>query len=365
MVNPFKPTAGAVPPLLVGRAALLAEVDEGIQSGPGHPARITIFTGARGTGKTVMLTESGDRAMTHGWLVIDESASPGMLARIGEAVDRLLEGVSPRARRRITGMSIGGIGGVETELTPQLAEGVRHRIGRLLDTLEADGTGLLVTVDEVHARSDDLRELALITQHLVRENREFAIVMAGLPSAVSDLLRSDAQGRVLTFLRRADKHVLADVEVDEVHDALVQTVTENGRTIDEDAARAAAEATHGYPFLIQLVGFHVWRAAGDGDRITRDHVSTGVEAARERLGTLVTETALADLSPRDLEMLRAMALDGGPSRMVDLAERTGMARQNADTYRRRLLDAGVIVQVARGQVDFALPYLREHLRAGR
>ncbi|MDN4474433.1 ATP-binding protein [Demequina sp. SYSU T00192] len=362
MANPFKPTAGAVPPLLVGRDALLAEVDEGIRAGAGHPARITIFTGARGTGKTVMLTEAGDRAMAHGWLVIDESASPGMLARIGEAVDRLLDGVNPRARRRITGMSIGGVGSVETELTPRLAEGVRHRIGRLLDTLEKDGTGLLVTVDEVHARSDDLRELALITQHLVREDREFAIVMAGLPSAVSDLLRSDAQGRVLTFLRRADKHVLADVEVDEVHDALVQTVTDNGRTIDEDAARAAAEATHGYPFLIQLVGFHVWRAAA-GDRITRADVAAGVDAARERLGTLVTETALADLSPRDLDVLRAMAADDGPSRMVDLAARTGMARQNADTYRRRLLDAGVIVQAGRGQVDFALPYLREHLRA--
>ncbi|WP_062520426.1 AAA family ATPase [Demequina silvatica] len=360
-VNPFKPTAGAVPPLLVGRDALLAEVDEGIQSGPGHPARITIFTGARGTGKTVMLTESGDRAMSHGWLVIDESASPGMLARIGEAVDRLLEGVSPRARRRVTGVSIGALGSIDTELTPQLAEGVRHRIGRLLDTLEADGTGLLITVDEVHARSDDLRELALITQHLVRENREFAIVMAGLPSAVSDLLRSDAQGRVLTFLRRADKHVLADVSVDEVHDALVQTVTDNGRTIAPDAARAAAEATHGYPFLIQLVGFHVWRAA-TGDAITLADVTAGVEAARERLGTLVTETALADLSPRDLEMLRAMARDDGPSRMVDLGARTGMSRQNADTYRRRLLDAGVIEQVGRGQVDFALPYLREHLR---
>ncbi|WP_062293203.1 ATP-binding protein [Demequina phytophila] len=361
-VNPFKPTAGAVPPLLVGRDALLAEVDEGIQSGPGHPARITIFTGARGTGKTVMLTESGDRAMAHGWLVIDESASPGMLARIGEAVDRLLEGVNPRARRRVTGVSIGGIGGVDTELTPQLAEGVRHRIGRLLDTLEKDGTGLLITVDEVQARSDDLRELALITQHLVRENREFAIVMAGLPSAVSDLLRSDAQGRVLTFLRRADKHVLADVATDEVHDALVATVTANGRTIATDAARAAAEATHGYPFLIQLVGFHVWRAAPDG-AISLADVATGVEAARERLGTLVTDTALADLSPRDLEMLRAMAVDDGPSRMVDLGTRTGMSRQNADTYRRRLLDAGVIEQVARGHVDFALPYLREHLRS--
>jgi len=361
MINPFKPTAGAVPPLLVGRDALLAEVDEGIQSGPGHPARITIFTGARGTGKTVMLTESGDRAMQHGWLVIDESASPGMLARIGEALDRLLEGVSPRPRRRITGISIGSIAGVDTELTPQLTEGVRHRIGRLLDTLEADGTGLLITVDEVHANSDDLRELALITQHLVRENRQFAIVMAGLPSAVSDLLRSDAQGRVLTFLRRADKHVLADVDVDEVHAALVQTITDNGREISDEAAGAAAEATSGYPFLIQLVGFHVWRAASS-HRITRADVERGVEAARERLGSLVTETALADLSPRDLDVLRAMALDVGPSRMADIAERTGMARQNADTYRRRLLDAGVIVQVARGQIDFALPYLREHLR---
>ncbi len=364
MINPFKPTAGAVPPLLVGRGGLLDEIDEGIRSGPGHPSRITIFTGARGSGKTVMLTESGERAMRHGWLVVDESASPGMLGRLSEALDRLLADVNPGPRRRVTGLSVAGLGGVQTAITPRLAEGVRAKIGRLLDTLEGDGAGLMVTVDEVQAGSDDLRELALITQHLVREGREFAVVMAGLPSAVSDLLRADTQERVLTFLRRADKRVLADVDVDEVRDALQRTFAEHGRILSSEAADAAAHATYGYPFLIQLVGFHVWRAA-ETDAVSLADVERGVEAARERLGSLVTETALADLSRRDRDVLEAMAVEDGPSRMSDLATRSGMSKQQANHYRARLIAAGVVTQVARGEVDFALPYLREYIRESR
>ncbi len=34
----------------------------------------------------------------------------------------------------------------------------------------------------------------------------------------------------------------------------------------------------------------------------------------------------------------------------------------AGVYRRRLLDAGVIVEAARGLLDFAVPHLREYLR---
>ncbi len=59
-VNPFKPTAGANPPLLVGRQDVLCEWKESHRDGPGAPGRITVFTGARGVGKTVMLNEVGE-----------------------------------------------------------------------------------------------------------------------------------------------------------------------------------------------------------------------------------------------------------------------------------------------------------------
>lgn len=52
--NPFKPTAGGEPPLLIGRGKVIRDFEKGLDNGVGAPGRIMLVTGARGTGKTVM-----------------------------------------------------------------------------------------------------------------------------------------------------------------------------------------------------------------------------------------------------------------------------------------------------------------------
>lgn len=357
--NPFKPSAGATPPHLVGRDDQIAAVADGIDEGPGSPGRLTIFTGARGVGKTTLLNAVDDVALERGWLFIDETATAGLMGRLDEHISHMLEERRPRPKRRVTGVDLpASLGGVSTALTPELSAGLRRKLNTLLDDLENHGSGLLLTIDEVHVSVPDMREIAALAQHMIREQRQFALVMAGLPSAVSDLLSDD----VLTFLRRADKHVLGDVDIDEVHDALVASFEENGRTMTAEASERAAEATFGYPFLIQLVGYHVWRATA-GNVVDVATAEAGISNARRRLGSLVHETALADLSDLDRTFLVAMSLDDGPSQMADVRRRMGdISPQHANTYRRRLMAAGMIRQVSHGKVSFALPYLRDLLR---
>ncbi|WP_369374916.1 hypothetical protein AB1046_10170 [Promicromonospora sp. Populi] len=110
------------------------------------------------------------------------------------------------------------------------------------------------------------------------------------------------------------------------------------------------------------MGYHVWRATG-GDLADLAAAETGISAARRRLGGLVHETALADLSDLDRTFLVAMSVDDGPSQMADVRRRMGdITPQHANTYRRRLMAAGMIQQVSHGKVSFALPYLRDFLR---
>ena len=359
--NPFKPTAGATPPLLVGRSEAMEEFSESLADGPGAPGRLTIFTGARGVGKTVMLTEVADQALHSGWVTIAETATPGLIGRLTYAVTRHLGELDPRAGngRTLTGLTLPVVGGgITMSAAPQAVIDWREQVGRLLDVLEPAGTGLLITVDEIHKQArDDLRDLAATFQHLVREDRNIALVVAGLPSAVSDLLNDD----VLTFLRRATKEVLEDVPLEQVRDALRTTITTQGRTITADALQEAAQATGGYPFMIQLVGYHVWRQAS-GNIIDLESVRRGVPAARKRLGSTVHETALADLSAVDRTYLLAMSRDDGPSNTKTIAQRMGESVQYANVYRARLIDAGVIEPGQRGTVTFAIPYLREYLR---
>lgn len=306
-------------------------------------------------------TEAGDAALRLGWVTLSETATPGMVMRLSHATTRALEDVDPSAapRRSITGLTLPVVGGgITVSAPPSTVVDWRYDLGRLLDPLEARGSGLLITVDEVHsAARDDLRDLAATVQHLVREERTIALAMAGLPSSVSDLLNDD----VLTFLRRATRFHLDDVPLDHVADALRETVIANGRTIDDDALAEAASATGGYPFMIQLVGYHVWRKA-TGDRITLAATRAGVPAAQKRLGSLVHETALADLSGVDRTYLLAMAHDEAESSTGEIARRLGVTPYYASTYRARLIAAGVVVPTRHGFVDFAVPYLREYLR---
>ncbi len=264
--NPFKPTAGGEPPLLIGRGKVIRDFEKGLDNGVGAPGRIMLVTGARGTGKTVMLTVFGDRAKARRWDVIEETASAGLCERLVDALRKM----------------------------------------------------------------------------------------------ISDLFNDE----VITFLRRAKTNILTDIPLDEVRDAFATTFRASGMSITDAQLSTAANVTAGYPYMIQLVGYHIWDAADmrDSDTIIDADVTAGIEEARIDLDNAVCIPELQGLSKNDREYLEAMAASDGPSPTVNVAQRMGKTPNYAATYRKRLLDAFVIRETERGEVDFAVPFLREYLR---
>lgn len=362
-MNPFTPTFGTSPPLLVGRDGDLDDFRDALRSGPGAPERATLVTGLRGTGKTVMLNAYEDVAGSEGWLVISETATPHLVDRItAEHLPRLLAEHDPeQTASQLTGVSLPGGLGADREVTERhvARPGLRSRLMLLADILGERGGGVLITVDEVHRVGiEDLRALGSTIQHAFRERRNVAFVGAGLPSAVHDLLTDD----VSTFLRRADRRHLRTVDRDDVARALRVPVESAGRSITPAALDLAVDGTGGYPFMIQLVGLHSWRAASDDAVIARPHAEHGVRQARRKVGQLVHASALADLSAVDRSFLAAMAVDDGPSRIADVAQRLGVTGTYAGQYRIRLLAAEVIETRGHGLVTFTIPGLRDYLR---
>lgn len=349
--NPFTPTFGAPPPLLVGRGDLLDAYEDALDEGPGSPGYATVYTGARGIGKTVMLNAAEDLARQAGYAVIAETATDGLVNRL---IDSHLPKLLPKKRRKVANVNVPTVIGVG------LTDPAPDRTPHLRDLIEAITIDqpVLLTIDEIHAGSlDQLRQVVVVLQHAIRERRRFAICAAGLPSAVNEALNDN----VLTFLRRADHHTLGAVDLHEVRTAFTSVINENGRAIDPDATDIITDATGGYPFMIQLVGYHTWKAAGT-DTITLADARRGADAARRRVGRLVIQPALNDLSAVDRTFLLRMATDNGPSAMRDIAERMGVDSNYASQYRLRLIAAGLIAPAGHGRVDFALPGLRDWLR---
>lgn len=360
--NPFRPSAGATPPDLIGRAGLLDEFTYGLTLGAGAPGLLTIFTGARGIGKTVMLGAAEDLALERGWVVIAETATAGFMGRLGQRMQQIADelGDGPDVRR-VTGVAAFGFS-VTTELPAERQVAWRSVGEKLLRILDDKRTGLIITVDEIHAADrTELAQLSATVQHFIREGLPIGLVFAGLPAAVSDLLNEG----VATFLRRADKIDLHAAAVRDVETSFISTFAKSGFTAAAELLRHAAEATGGYPFLIQLVGYFLWREAENGGgTLGSVSVDRAITAALRRNTRTVIEAALATITGRDMEFLRAMSADEGLSTTAAIGVRMGAKKSLVSNYKTRLVDAGLIETVRHGTVRFAIPGLREHLSTG-
>lgn len=167
---------------------------------------------------------------------------------------------------------------------------------------------------------------------------------------------------VLTFLRRADRHTVGKISHSEVAKAIREAIFDAGRSIESDLVEQAVDATGGYPFLIQLVGYHIWRQNPDSREVEPQDVERGVAAAHRRLGSLVLDPELDELTDVERSFLLAMAVDSEFSSVRDIAERLEVDGNYVSQYRLRLIRRELIESVGHGKVDFALPFLRDYLR---
>jgi Holliday junction resolvasome RuvABC ATP-dependent DNA helicase subunit len=354
--NPFTPTFGSEPIFLAGREQIMQDVLQGLENRPGDPNRSTIFVGPRGSGKTVLLARIAEEATQLGWVAARVTAVPGMLERILEQIRRSGgEYLAPEPKTRLTGLSFAGIS-VARESVSSALPSWGERLASLVDELGAKGVGLLIAVDEVSI-SPEMVTLAAEYQHLVTEKRNVSLLMAGLPGAVSHMLRDSK----ISFLRRAFQHRLEAVSIADAEIVIEQTIEVSGRSIDATALRTAAEFTRGFPFLIQLVGYHVWRQHPAVEKVTTKDVQRGLKLTQADMDRMILDNTIKELSRKDLDFLLAMSEDQEVSSMTDIAAKLGASSALAGKYRLRLIEQGLIGEAGYGRVQFELPLLREYL----
>ena len=195
-LNPFTPTFGITPPLLVGRDGEIAAVRRALEAGPGDPARAVLLTGPSGTGKTVLLNALEDAAAQAGWAVISETVQPDLVRTLTRTTLPALRGTLGHEKRKvtITGASaiVLGVGGSITRQVRERHEvepSVRQELEEFAAAQAERGKGVFITLDEVHRTElSQLTSLFHAVQHCFRQGLPVALVAAGLPSSVSELL---------------------------------------------------------------------------------------------------------------------------------------------------------------------------------
>lgn len=292
-----------------------------------------------------------------GWVVASATASNGMLDDIEQRVRASSPHlISAASSKKLAGASIASLGGISWENIEPSANW-RSRLNLILDQLNEANTGLVISVDEIDPSIPEMVELVTTYQHFVRENRKVALIMAGLPYKVSALL----SGKTTSFLRRAARHNLGSIPDYEVKEAFRLTVEDGGKRIDDDALDLAASAIGGFPFMFQLVGYRSWNAARKERIISVEHVRQGSQIAKEEFDSRVLEATYTELSKGDISFLQTMNEEGETSR-AEVAERAGKKPAWVSTYKKRLLEAGVIEEPSPGVFEYALPGMGEYLQ---
>jgi hypothetical protein len=350
--NPFHPQFGKRPDKFVGRDQIIQEFVDSLQN-TNDPHRTTIVTGIRGSGKTALLSGVKESIDSKQSVVVDVTAGSQLLPSILDQLQLL----NKQPKRKLTGVSVGALGfslGIDTDVASG-NHGFRYYLTLLVEHFNKCGLSVVFLIDEVHKADQEMRELVTSYQHLIRDNADVALLMAGLPSSIYAVLND----KVLTFLHRAHKQVLPNINVLIVENLYKNTFADANIKAQDQIWRQAAQATAGFPYLIQLMGYWLWKEAGS--KLTDSDVTNALVNSKAALFDNVYELILRELSQKDHEFLLAMSEDLHDTQFGDLLVRLNVTSGYASQYRKRLIDSCLIKPTAFGSVEYAQPYLKEFL----
>ena len=147
--------------------------------------------------------------------------------------------------------------------------------------------------------------------------------MAGLYDNISNLQNEKS----LTFLYRAPKIFLEPLSV--------PAMTTSYRTVFElppKEAASMARLTKGYPFAFQILGYLKWENGGTVDDI--------LPKFDEELTVYAYEKIWSELSELDRKIV--YIISQGINKTGDIRESLGVSPQLLNTYRKRLMERGVV-----------------------
>ena len=293
--------------------------------------QVYMITGVRGSGKTVSLAEISDYYNGKpDWIVLRLSIDTDIIeAAISEinrksAVNRL--GFELSVNLGIAEMKVNqSRGEVSTE----------SKFRNILEELDRNKKKVLFVLDEV-LNNSYIKKFVSYFQIYITQHYPVYLVMAGLYDNISELQND----KNLTFLYRAPKIILEPLNI--------PAMATSYRTIFDlpvKEAASMAKLTKGYPFAFQILGYLKWEAGESVDKI--------LPRFDECLTTYAYEKIWSELSVLDQKVM--FAISSGLTKTIEIRERLNVSPQLLNTYRKRLMDRGVVDGTIRGELHLALP----------
>ena len=359
--NLFTPGFGQAPHFCVGRDQMLAEIRSALNVGPEDDRFTSVLLGPRGSGKTVALGMIEDVAVEAGWVVFSLDASTdGIHGRIKEQIawaQDQYEGLPPtdapdrrtttRARLRIWPVSFQR----EVAESVRIKWGLRRQLTTLAAHAAAQGTAVMLSVDEMHGGDrDEMRRLSADLQHIVKRAK---LPVAFIGAGLSDMKHTLLEDKKMTFFHRGGKFDMPPLTPSDSMRFFRKTITDAGGAFEDTALRALADAAGGLPYRMQLLGYHAWVISGAPFHPVDDHAAREAVFETDRvMADRVHVPMWHDLGDAERSYLRAMASGDGTTRPSDIAAQMDQPPTTLADIERRLRNIGCIDVRPDGSVGF-------------
>ena len=354
--NPFSPQFGRRPNTFIGRDDLIHHLLSSYDN-LNAPERTTVVSGLRGSGKTSLLSDISFRLENNSdWMVINLACNESILSNTLEIILLKLE---QRASKlpSINKVAISfPIINVEIENSKKQTQSFYPTLLQILDELRRLEIKLLIIIDEVN-NSKEMKEFASTYQLVIREEYEVALLMAGLPQHVDSILND----KVLTFLWRSNHIHLSLIDPYFMKLAYEEEFKKREVIIELDALDYAYLSAAGYPYLYQLIGYHLWEQEIPENIITFKEVEKAVELSKASLYQNVYSILYRDLTAVEQKFILTMSRFEMPVETKQVREHLKKGSAYINVYRERLIRIGIVEMVSHGIFQFSLPFFREYL----
>ena len=365
--NPFTPRFGKIPPEFVGDSFQeifdefsysLDETEDGVGS------CYMRISGQRGMGKTATIAELSRMALERGIRVIRTYSLDGFTKNIIDDISDdtvIRKTINPHidiATPAGPSVSISGFS-VEKE--------IRKRSSTLdaafVEYFRHGGKDLLIVIDEVQDRSGDIDidalGLSIQTLETTCPNSHVGVVFAGLPMPILDMSDIGKDKRA-TFLTRLDRYELTLSSDRQVAAMYRRAFSSGGKQIGQRQIEEMAHASGGYPYMMQCIGFEVWKASGD--TVTENDVKKGIYLGEKRFFENVIMKIVGDMSDMEIMLLMALPDTELPIRLSSALSDSDMPRSSVSRARSALVKKGVLSVPKRGYVSCDIAYLIRYMK---
>ncbi len=384
IINPFSPGAGAPPPELAGRSAILSEAD--ILLGRIRNRRAVqsfVLTGLRGVGKTVLLNEIKRRAYESDVMPVSVEATESKslaallvapLKKVLFELDRL-RGAKDKVKRGLVALrnfistikiEIGDFGlGIEPQQGFADSGDLEFDLGELFacvaEAAADHGKGIVVLVDEIqYLPEKELGALIMAMHKMQQESLPLALVGAGLP------ILPGLVGNAKSYAERLFNFpVVGALSAEDSCRAIRLPMEACGVRIEDDAVLRVYEATRGYPFFLQEWGYQLWNNVWE-EPIQMHHVTEVSTKVLERLDASFFKVRIDRLTNGEKDFLCAMAVTGSEnSRVGDIAKVLSVPVSSLGPRRSALIRKGMVYSPAHGELTFSVPLFGDYLKRAR